>query len=125
MDPLEITQLLRGKIYTFIDILLTTSIPNVNNSVLNEIMEMVYDFLDLAIIFLNFYKNKMFLLDYLDKYPDIFLVDENCAVLACLYEVIHTVRRIFGFDERVNFFYKVSVLWLKVKIRFMVRQSEN
>jgi len=87
---------------------MTTNIPNVNSSNVSEVVELLYDYIDLSIIYLNYYNYNIGILEYLDKYPDLYFIDERSAVLAGLYEVMHTLRRIFGFDERVNFFYKVK-----------------
>ena len=104
---MEITQSLRGRIYTQIDILMTTNIPNVNSSNINDMIEMLYDYLDLSIFYFNYFLKNIHLLDVLEKNPDLHFIDEGCAVLASLYEVVHTLRRIFGFDDRVNFFFKI------------------
>lgn len=106
-EPLTITQLVRGKIFTFLDIFMTNSSKESDEYVF-RVVDLIYDFLDMAIEFLHFFKENIHLTDLLDKNPDLFLIDEKAAVLACYYEIILTLRRIFGRDERVNYFYKVT-----------------
>ncbi len=88
---------------------MTTNIPNVNTQMVGEILEMIYEYLDFSIVYFNYYKNNMWVLEYLEKNPELFLIDEKCAVVASLFEVMHTLKRVCGFDERINFFFKVSL----------------
>ena len=77
---------------------------------ISNIVELIYDFIDLSIKYLEFFKENFKGIDYLDKFPDLILIDDKCAVLACYYEIIISLKRIFGRDERVNNFYKVLSL---------------
>ncbi len=114
IDPIEFTQKLRGEVFTYIDIIMTTIIvneipeENKTNIIVNDITELLYDYLDFTILYLDYYRQNTHLLKYLPKNAELYLVESNCAVLAGLYEVLFTVKRIFGFDERVAVFYRVS-----------------
>lgn len=113
-DPLEITQNIRGKIFTYIDIFMTNNYDSkqvhITNTV-NLVLDLLYEFLDFSIEFLTFYKKNIYILEFLDKHPDLYLVDEKCAFMASSYEILFTLKRIFGRDERVNSFYKVLHLF--------------
>lgn len=114
IDPIELTQQLRGEVFTYIDILLTTTIVNDENKLENiifELTELFYDFLDFSVSYLDYYKTYTSNIKYLSKHPDIHLVDKNCAILASLYEVILTIKRLFGFDERVGIFFRVIIIY--------------
>jgi|LauGreDrversion4_2_1035121.scaffolds.fasta_scaffold1229856_2 hypothetical protein len=82
---------------------------HIGNTV-NQIIDLLYEFLDFSIEYLNFYKKNAYLLEYLEKYPELYLIDEKCAFMAAYYEILFTLKRIFGRDERVNAFYKVLSL---------------
>ena len=79
---------------------------NIGN-IVAQVIDLLYEFLDFTIEYLIFFKKHVYLLEYMDKNPDLFLVDEKCAVMACYYEILFTLKRIFGRDDRVNSFYKV------------------
>ncbi len=74
-----------------------------------SLVELIYDFLDFSVQFLTYFKNNLHLVEHLDRYPDLFMIDEKMSVLACYYEIIISLKRIFGRDERVNSFFKVKL----------------
>ena len=109
-DPIEITQLVRGRIFTFLDIFMTHIYDSqqVNvTSCMNQVVDLIYEFLDFTVEYLVYFKKHLYLLEYLEKNPELYLIDEKCAFMSCYYEILFTLKRIFGRDERVNSFYKV------------------
>jgi hypothetical protein len=113
--PMQITQMIRGRIFTLIDIFMTNPYNSTSHSVVvPEIVDMLYDYLDMAILYLKYFQEHLYLTEYLEKYSDLYLYDNTFALMACLYEVMLTLRRIFGKDERVNAFYKVNLLYIRV-----------
>jgi len=113
IDPIEVTQQLRGEVFTYIDILMTNTIVTEEKTVENvieEIVDLLFSFLDFSLNYLTYYKTNVELIKYLNKNQDIYLVDQTCAVLASLNEVLFTVKRIFAFDERVGMFYRVNLV---------------
>ena len=107
-DATEITQIIRGKLFYKLDFFMTNPFNNLNHKeMICDIIELIYDYLDLIIIYLNYFKENIFYTEINRKYTELFLVDKNCAFMASIYEILFTLRRIFGKDERVNFFYKV------------------
>ena len=113
-DPYQITQDLRGKIYFFIDMFMTA---NLNNSIAEKlsalINDVLYDFIDLFIAFLNFYKENANLTEIIIKNPDLFLVDTKIALMSALSEMVNTSRRIFGVEPRLNEFYRNNDSFLR------------
>ncbi len=81
---------------------------HIGNTV-NQIIDLLYEFLDFSIEYLTFYKKNSYILEFLEKYPESYLIDEKCAFMASSYEILFTLKRIFGRDERVNAFYKVFI----------------
>lgn len=106
-DPLLLTQIVRGRIFTYLDIFMTNSSKESDEFII-RLVDLIYDFIDFSIQYFIVFKNNLHLVEILDRYPDIFLVDEKMSVLACYYEIIICLKRIFGRDERVNSFYKVK-----------------
>ena len=76
---------------------------------IERLVELIYDFIDLAIQYYNFLKKNIHLTDILDKNTDLALIDWKMSVLACYFEINLCLKRIFGRDERVNSFYKVLI----------------
>jgi hypothetical protein len=109
MDALQVTQVIRGRIFTMLEVFMTYSHKE-PSKVIPSLVETLYDFLDLAVKYLEFFKENFKYADYLDKFPDLYLIDEKCAVISCYFEIMLTLRRIFGRDERVNNFYKVNFI---------------
>jgi hypothetical protein len=105
-EPLLMTQLVRGRIFTFLDIFMTNNSKD-NDEFIVSLVELIYDFIDFSVQFLTYFKNNLHLVEHLDRYPDLFMIDEKMSVLACYYEIIISLKRIFGRDERVNSFFKV------------------
>ena len=107
-SPFEITQVLRGKLFTNIDILMTNQYTTNNfNNPINMIVDILYDTLDLIVTYLKFLKENLNLTEILEKYSDFYLINNNFAIVASLNEIMITLKRIFGKDERVSSFYKV------------------
>jgi hypothetical protein len=106
-DPLQITQLVRGKIFTYLDFFMTYNHKEPSKTIPN-IVELIYDFLDMSIKYFEFFRDNIKAIEYLDRFPDLYLIDERCAVLACYNEIVLTLKRIFGRDERINAFFKVK-----------------
>ena len=104
-DPLLITQLIRGKLFTYLDIFMTNS--SKENDYVKSVVDLIYDFLDFSIQFFVYFKDNLHLVDLYDKNTDLSLIDEKIAVIACYHEIILCLKRIFGRDERINSFYKV------------------
>ena len=51
-DPIEVTQLIRGRIFTFIDIFMTNNYDSKNVNItlcINQIVDLLYEFLDFKI----------------------------------------------------------------------------
>jgi len=105
-EPLLMTQLVRGRIFTFLDIFMTNNSKD-NDEFIVSLVELIYDFIDFSVQFLTYFKNNLHLVEHLDRYPDLFMIDEKMSVLACYYEIIISLKRIFGRDERLNSFFKV------------------
>ena len=105
-NPLQITQIIRGKIFTYIDIFMTNS-NNESNEYIERILILLYDFIDLAVQYYIFLRNNIHFIDFVDKNYDLALIDERMSVLACYLEINLFLKRIFGRDERVNSFFKV------------------
>ena len=80
---------------------------NLTNCI-NQVVDLFYDFLDFTVEYLIYFKKHVYILEYLDKHPDLYLIDEKCSFMACYYEIFYTLKRIFGRDERVNSFFKVN-----------------
>lgn len=76
-------------------------------SCMNQVVDLIYEFLDFTVEYLVYFKKHLYLLEYLEKNPELYLIDEKCAFMSCYYEILFTLKRIFGRDERVNSFYKV------------------
>jgi hypothetical protein len=111
-SPMQITQVIRGRLFTNIDVFMTNPYNNQNQAVvIPQVVELLYDYLDMAVLYLQYFKDKLYLSEYLEKYPDLYLYDNDFALLACVYEIVQTLKRIFGKDERVSVtFYKVNLL---------------
>lgn len=108
-NALDITQNLRGKAFFKLDYFMTNPFNNHNcKEMVSQVVEIIYDFLDLIVYYLKFYKENIQYSEILKKYPDLFLADKLCAMVASIYEIIFTLQRIFGKDERVNYFYRVK-----------------
>jgi hypothetical protein len=110
--PMQITQMIRGRIFTNIDAFMTN--PYTNNSVSHsvivpQIVDLLYDYIDFAVAYLKYFQENLNLTEHLEKHSDLYLYDTAFAMMACLNEVMVTLKRIFGKDERVNAFYKVRV----------------
>lgn len=109
----QVTQILRGKIFTYIDIFMTSNNNSIGNfSISNNpkfipiIVDILYDYIDLIICYYNYYIKHAYLHDALSKYPDLYLINKKCAIIAAFPEVNMTLRRILGQDNRVNEFYR-------------------
>ncbi len=107
MNSIDVTQIIRGRIFTFIDVYMTTTLNSNPNVGVPQIVYMLYDFLDLSINYLRYVKNNLYITEVIERYPDIFLVDLKSSIVACYPEIFITLKRIFGRDERVSAFYKV------------------
>ena len=107
-DPLEMTQLIRGEIFIMIDVFMTTLYPTKDTQIIIPfVVELLIDFIDFSVAYLKYLKQNLQILPLLSKFPDLFLIDEKCAVLASLHEIVFTLKRIFGDDKRVSEFYKI------------------
>ena len=104
-SPGEVTQIIRGKIFTNIDVFMTNLS---SNQFVKEIVEVLYSFIDLMVEFLVFVKEEIKYSDFLSKNSDYYLVDFKCALFACCYELVITMKRIFGGERRLNEFYKLN-----------------
>lgn len=108
-NALDITQILRGKAFFQLDFFMTNPFNNYNvKEMVGELVDIIYEYLDIIYSYLVFYKENIKYTEINKKFPDLFLVDKNCAIISSLYEVLFTLKRIFGRDERVNYFYKVK-----------------
>lgn len=115
-DPFEITQNLRGTIFLKVDILMTNSYDakSLQSSILN-VVDILYDYLDFSIEYLEFFKKNLYYQELLEKCQDLFLVDEKAAVIASLFEIFINLKRIFGRDERINnAFFKVNFIQIAI-----------
>ena len=65
-NPLQITQIIRGKIFTYIDIFMTNS-NNESNEYIERILILLYDFIDLAVQYYIFLRNNIHFIDFVDK----------------------------------------------------------
>jgi ubiquitin C-terminal hydrolase len=141
-DPLEISQILRGKIFTWIDIFMTCPFnlessskgKNVNedNEQLNslkfavpEILQLLYDFIELFVLYLNFVKENLYISEIIEKYPDLYLIDNKCALFSCYREFLLTIKRIFGKDERTNNFFRLNENLLSNEISQRINNSTS
>ena len=112
-NALDITQNLRGKAFFKLDYFMTNPFNNHNSKEMGaEVVEIIYDYLEIIVSYLQFYKENFQYTEMLRKFPDLFLADKICAIIASLYEMLTTLKRIFGRDERVNYFYRVNHLIL-------------
>lgn len=108
-NAVEVTQVLRGIIFTNLDIFMTIPLTSsASQSTVISMAENLYRFLDLSITYLKFYKEHLFLLDLFLKHRNLYLCDTKIAIIASLYEIIITIRRIFARDDRTNRFYEVN-----------------
>lgn len=105
-DAMETTQILRGKIYTYLDIFMTTNYGNLTEKIVPQVVDLLYDYLDLVVDWLEFYKENFHLSELLIKNPDLFLIDAKSAVMSCTSEICHSLKRIFGGDYRVSEFFR-------------------
>jgi len=107
-NALDITQNLRGKAFFKVDYFMTNPFNNQNSKeMVTETIEILYDYLDIVVYYLKIYKDNIQYTEILRKFPDLFLADIICSIVASLYEILFTLKRIFGRDERVNYIYKV------------------
>jgi len=110
-DPLQITQILRGKIFTFIDIFMTCNLTKSNQDISETenivimIVGLLIDYLHLALEFLEYCKNNLKYSEVIEKYNDVFLIDKTSAIMASYFEFVLTITRIFGLDQRTSVFY--------------------
>jgi hypothetical protein len=111
--PYEVTQVIRGKIFFNVDIFMTIGYNN-NSQYISQTVDMIYDYLDMSICYLNHLKNNIHSSEILEKYPEFYMLNNEFALIACLYEISLTWKRIFGKDERVNAFYKVNIINLRI-----------
>lgn len=108
-NALDITQNLRGKAFFKLDFFMTNPFNNHNSKeIASEVVEIIYDYLEVIVCYLRFYKDNFQYAEVLRKFLDLFLADKICAIVASLYEMLFTLKRIFGRDERVNYFYRVK-----------------
>lgn len=109
-NAVQATQILRGFIFTNIDICLTKSLPtNSAKSIVLDIADSLYNYLDLSVEYFKFFKNNLFLLDLFVKNENLYLYDTKIAIIASLQEFVITLKRIFARDERTNKFYEVNI----------------
>ena len=108
-DASSVTQTLRGKIFYKLDYYMTNPFNNHNTKeIVSELVDVMYDYLDLSKEYFMLFKDQIFLTEINKKFPDLFLTEKSCAITASYYEMLTTLKRIFGKDERVNYFYKVK-----------------
>jgi hypothetical protein len=108
-DAYLITQILRGRMFFKLDYFMTNPFNNQNaKEYVPEIINVMYDYLDFAKGYFKLYKEQLFLTEINKKFPDLFLVEKSCAISASFYEILISLKRIFGKDDRVNYFYKVK-----------------
>ncbi len=111
-NALDITQNLRGKAFFKLDYFMSNPFNNHNSKeMVSEVVEIIYDYLEIIVFYLRFYKENIQYTEILRKLPDLFLADKICAIIASLYEMLFTLKRIFGKDDRVNYFYRVNYLY--------------
>lgn len=110
MDAVEITQILRGKIFTMIDTFMTTPYSSKEQiTAIPAIMNLIFQFINFSVEFFKIYKENLFVVNnFLIKHKDLYLIHNKCAVLAGLYDIITSLKRIFGEDPRVGEFYKIN-----------------
>jgi hypothetical protein len=112
-DAYYLSQILRGRMFFKLDYFMTNPFNNQNaKEYVPEIVNVIYDYLDFAKGYFKLYKEQLFLTEINKKFTDLFLVDKSCAISASYYEVLHSLRRIFGKDDRVNYFYKVNNIFI-------------
>lgn len=113
-NAFDTTQLLRGKLYTFIDIFMTTKYTNdIQKEIIPLIMNLLYKYIDFVIAFMKFYIENAYIYDILVKYPDLYLADVKCSIVASYPEIISTLLKIFGKDNRVNDFFRNNAFIIK------------
>jgi ubiquitin carboxyl-terminal hydrolase 9/24 len=110
MDAVEITQTLRGKIFTMIDTFMTTPYSSKEQiTAIPAIMNLIFQFINFSVEFFKMYKENLFFVNnFLIKHKDLYLIHNKCAILAGLYDIITTLKRILGEDPRVSEFYKIN-----------------
>lgn len=115
-NALDITQYLRGKALFKLDYFMTNPFNNQNvKEMSSEVVEIIYNYLEIIVCYLLFYKENIQYTEILRKFPDLFLADKVCSIIASFFEILLTLKRIFGSDERVNYFYKVKIFTTKSK----------
>jgi hypothetical protein len=108
-NALDITQNLRGKAFFKLDNFMSNPFNNHNaKEMVSEVVDIIYDYLEIIVCYLKFYKENIQYTEVLRKIPDLFLGDKISSIVASLYEILFTLKRIFGRDERVNYFYRVN-----------------
>ena len=111
-NSLDITQNLRGKAFFKLDYFMTNPFNNHNvKEMVGEVVDIIYDYLEIILMYFKFYKDNIRYTEIIRKYPDLFLKDKMCATMSSLYEIMITLKRIFGRDERVNYFFKVNKIF--------------
>ena len=109
-DALYFTQLFRGKIFTYMDIFMTTTYNSKDQTdAIPHIHNLLCEYINMSVEYFNYYKENLYIVNtYLIKHKDLFLIDPKCAVLASINEVVLTLKRILGEDPRVSEYYKLN-----------------
>lgn len=112
-DASSITQMLRGKLFFKLDYYMTNPFNNHNlNEIVPEVVDSLYDYIDFSKGYFKLFREQIFITEINRKFPDIFLFEKSCALSASYYEILFSLKRIFGKDERVNYFYKVIIFFI-------------
>ena len=109
----EATQILRGKIFTYLDIFMTTNYSQKSSKIIPLIVSLLYDFIDLVVAYFEYYIKNAYLYDALVKYPDLYLVSTKCAIVSAIPEIVFSLKRIFGCDNRISDFYRSNDIIIK------------
>lgn len=100
LDPGMVTQAVRGRLFNTIDMLMSIEYKQPDAvSVLAGIVDLLYNYIDFAVTFLNYFKNNTYLAEMLNNNKDLYLIDSKCEWLACYYEIILTLLRVLGDDS--------------------------
>jgi hypothetical protein len=101
----DVTQYLRGHLYIFVDLLLTSEHTESD-------LPDIYSFLHLVIKAISLWL-KMFSTDLLKafieyrQYPTLTIIDRNCALAACSYEFLDILGWLFALCPRTGVFFGV------------------
>jgi len=105
----NITQNLRGKTFYKINYFMTN--PFIDHRIIkcvSNVVEIIYNYLEIIVYYLKIYKENIKYTQILVEHPKLFLVDKMCSMIASLHEILITLKRIFGRDNRINYFFKVN-----------------